>query len=63
MQQLQSTLASLATSLASEKKVAIEAAQVSVDARQGTEMMVSNLKAVSSTVGDVVTNVDKTFNG
>jgi hypothetical protein len=58
MQQLQATLASLATSLANEKKVAIEAAQVSVDARQGTEMMVSNLKAVSSTVNEAVTNVE-----
>jgi len=58
IQQLQTTLAGLAVSLADEKKVAIEAAQVSVDARQGTEMMVSNLKAVISTVGDAVTNVE-----
>ncbi len=58
MQQLQTTLASLATSLASEKKVAVEAAQVSVDARQGTEMMVNNLEAVTSTVGDAVSNVE-----
>lgn len=58
MQQLQTTLASLATTLAEEKKVAIEAAQVSIDARQGTETMVDNLKAVVSTVGDTVTNVE-----
>ncbi len=58
MQQLQTTLAGLASSLADEKKVAIEAAQVSVDARRGTEMMVNNLKAVVSTVGDAVTHVE-----
>jgi hypothetical protein len=58
LQQLQATLASLANSLANEKKVAVEAAQVSEDARQGTETMVSNLTTVVSTVGEAVTNVE-----
>ena len=58
MVQLQSTLSNLAESLASEKQVAIEAAQVSVDARQGTEMMVTNLGEVIETVSDAVSNVE-----
>ena len=55
---LQSTLAQLATSLASEKTVAIKAASVSVDARKGTELMVSNLRQVASTVDQAVSNVE-----
>ncbi|VAW75658.1 hypothetical protein MNBD_GAMMA15-912 [hydrothermal vent metagenome] len=55
---LQSTLALLASSLASEKKVAIKAASVSVDARKGTELMVTNLRQVSSTVQQAVGNVE-----
>ncbi|TCK16808.1 chemoreceptor zinc-binding protein [Thiogranum longum] len=55
---LQSTLAQLANSLASEKQVAIKAAMVSVDARKGTELMVSNLRQVSSTVDQAVNNVE-----
>ncbi|MFQ5644652.1 MAG: methyl-accepting chemotaxis protein [Thiogranum sp.] len=58
MVQLQLTLSSLAESLAKEKKVAVEAAQVSVDARQGTEMMVANLGKVVDTVNDAVSNVE-----
>ena len=55
---LQSTLATLANSLASEKQVAIKAAAVSVDARKGTELMVTNLRQVSSTVDQAVSNVE-----
>ena len=55
---LQATLATLANSLASEKKVAIKAATVSVDARKGTELMVTNLRQVSSTVDQAVSNVE-----
>ncbi len=58
LSELQSTLAQLATSLADEKKVAIKAAAVSVDARKGTELMVSNLRQVSSTVEQAVNNVE-----
>jgi hypothetical protein len=56
---LQGTLASLAKSLADEKQVAIEAADVSVEARRGTETMVSKLNAVVVTVDDVVLNVER----
>ncbi len=56
--ELQGTLAKLATSLADEKKVAIKAATVSVDARKGTEMMVSNLRQVNATVEQAVSNVE-----
>jgi len=55
---LQSTLSQLASSLASEKKVAIKAATVSVDARKGTELMVTNLRQVASTVDQAVSNVE-----
>ena len=58
MVQLQSTLSNLAEGLANEKKVAVEAAQVSIDARQGTEMMVTNLGEVIETVSDAVSNVE-----
>jgi len=58
MAQLQFTLSSLAESLANEKKVAVEAATVSVDARQGTEKMVSNLGKVVDTVSAAVSNVE-----
>ncbi len=56
--ELQVTLAQLASSLASEKKVAVKAASVSVEARKGTELMVSNLRQVSSTVDQAVSNVE-----
>jgi len=58
LSEIQSSLARLATSLADEKKVAIKAAAVSVDARKGTEAMVSNLRQVSSTVEQAVNNVE-----
>lgn len=58
MTQLQDTLSSLAENLASEKTVANEAAQVSVDARQGTELMVENLEQVVETVDQAVGNVE-----
>jgi len=58
MVQLQSTLSGMAATLASEKQVAVEAAQVSVTAREGTETMVTNLRQVVSTVGDAVSNVE-----
>lgn len=56
--QLQSTLSSMAETLAGEKQVAVEAAEVSVTAREGTETMVTNLKQVATTVGDAVSNVE-----
>lgn len=43
---------------ASEKNVANEAAQVSVDARRGTELMVENLEQVVETVEQAVSNVE-----
>lgn len=58
MDQLQTTLADLAGTLASEKKVAVEAARVSVEAREGTELMVRNLKQVGVTVDQAVHNVE-----
>lgn len=58
MAELQGTLGSLASNLAAEKRVAIEAARVSVDARQGTETMVANLGKVTATVNDVVASVE-----
>jgi len=58
MAELQSSLANLAGSLAQEMKVAIEAAQVSVNARKGTESMVSNLREVVATVNQAVVNVE-----
>lgn len=58
MDQLQKTLAELAGTLASEKKVAVEAARVSVEAREGTELMVRNLKQVGVTVDQAVHNVE-----
>ncbi len=58
MDQLQQTLAQLAGTLACEKKVAVEAARVSVEAREGTELMVRNLKQVGTTVDQAVTNVE-----
>lgn len=58
LQQLQATMVNLATSLTNEKKVAVEASQVSVEAREGTDEMVSNLTSVTSTVGSVVSNVE-----
>ncbi len=55
---LQGTLASLAQKLADEKAVANEAAQVSIDARKGTDQMVGNLKQVVDTVDQAVGNVE-----
>jgi len=58
LEDLQRTLAELASNLAKEKKMAIEAAQVSIQARQGTDKMVTNLKQAVSTVDETVVNVD-----
>ncbi len=55
---LQTTLNQLAESLQRERETAIEAAQVSVRAREGTEQLVDNLRKVSSRVEDAVGHVN-----
>ncbi len=55
--QLQTTLAQLANNLREEKSSAIEAAEVSVRAREGTSKMVSSLQQVVGSVGDAAGHV------
>lgn len=56
--QLQMTLQKMADALQHEKINAIEAAQVSVTARQGTEQMVNRLDTVLGGIQGAVTNVN-----
>jgi len=55
---LQQTLASLADNLRTEKDTAIDAARVSVNAREGTDRLVSNLQQVVGSVDDAVGHVE-----
>ncbi|WJW75600.1 methyl-accepting chemotaxis protein [Thiohalobacter sp. IOR34] len=55
---LQATLARLAETLRSERDSAVEAARVSVEARQGTDSLVGNLRIVTDSVNDAVGHVD-----
>ena len=58
LQELQGTLATLAQTLAQEKKVAIEAAQVSGEAQASTASMVDHLRQMVRTVDETVVNVE-----
>ncbi|RMG27580.1 MAG: chemotaxis protein [Gammaproteobacteria bacterium] len=55
---LQSTLARLAENLREEKATAIEAARVSVNAREGTNRLVDNLRQVTGSVDEAVSQVE-----
>ncbi len=57
--EIQASLRRLAETLRDEKQTAIEAANVSVDAREGTRSMVNNLQRVMSSVTDAVGNVER----
>ncbi len=54
----QQTLASLSNLLLNEKKTAIEAANESINANEGTSQLVTSLSEVKSTVGEAVSNVE-----
>ena len=55
---LQTTLARLAENLRDEKATAVEAARVSVNAREGTNRLVDNLHQVTGSVDEAVSQVE-----
>jgi len=55
----QSTLANLATLLQKEKQTAIDAANESTLANQGTQLLINNLQTVVDTASDAVGNVEQ----
>jgi len=55
---LQGTLARLAENLRDEKATAVEAARVSVNAREGTNRLVDNLHQVTGSVDEAVSQVE-----
>ncbi len=55
--EMQSTFANLSTSLQTEKKTAIEAANESINANAGTEKLISSLQNMISSASDAVSNV------
>ncbi len=59
LMQMQSSFLKLSTFLQEEKNTAIEAADVSIQANQGTRQLVENLNGVVDTIHNTVSNVEQ----
>jgi len=57
--QMQSTFATLATTMQNEKQTAITAAEESTNANTGTQQLIANLQSVSSSAAGVTENVNE----